>query len=408
MKSPKTIGDLFSVTFAGEWGAQPDGIADIIVLRSTNFGDEGRLDLSDVVLRKIEPSIFDDKKLQRGDILLEKSGGGPDQPVGRVVLFNESVQATCSNFIQACRPRVDHDYRYIFYLLDYFYRTGVTLKFQQQTTGLMNLKLADFLKVEISPPEVESQKVIADIITTISSEIEQTEVLLAKQQRIKAGLMHDLLSRGLDANGQLRAKSELPHRKQKTLGQVARFDSGYAFKSQQLTEFGHKVVRISNLHKADFPYWHYSGPVRSEWRVTQGDLLFSWAGVASSIDAYLYEGEDALLNQHIYNLKIPCRTQRLFVFHYLTWILPKLRREIEGGVGQLYLTKSKIQAIPIPWPEPEEMAEINTLIASAEKRARILSHTLEKLRRQKTGLMKDLLTGRVRVTPLLPPKTHKS
>src|SRR5206468_3930764 len=127
MNTPPTIQSLLSECFTGEWGTKPDDEVGTAVLRSTNFGTEGRLDLSDVGRRKIEPSSLARKRLRSGDTLLEKSGGGPEQPVGRVVYFEQPIEATCSNFIQVCRPKTENNPHYVFYLLDHLYRTGVTL-----------------------------------------------------------------------------------------------------------------------------------------------------------------------------------------------------------------------------------------------------------------------------------------
>jgi type I restriction enzyme S subunit len=268
------------------------------------------------------------------------------------------------------------------------------------------LNKAKLKRIPISfPQERQVQERIASVMDAIDRAIEQAAALLAKQQLIKTGVMHDLLTCGIDAQGRIRPPGALPVPPTwtpKTLGQLAVFNGGYAFKRHELREFGHTVVRISNLHKPDFPYWHYDGPVREEWIVRAGDLLFSWAGVASSIDAYVYQGENALINQHIYNLVIPDDDLRLFTFHYLTWLLPKLRQEIEGGAGQLHLTKAKIQAIPIPCPQNGEMLRINGLVGALNNTERLGQSRLEKLRRLKSGLMTDLFTGRVPVSPLLP------
>jgi len=135
--------------------------------------------------------------------------------------------------------------------------------------------------------------------------------------------------------------------------------------------------------------------------VKEGDLLFSWAGVASSIDVYLYSGETALLNQHIYNLEIESLEERYFVFTYLRYILPVLRRSIEGGAGQLHLTKEKIEAILLPKPRCDELLRIVKLVKMQDRIVDTENRTLSKLQIIKSGLMTDLLTGRVRVPPRL-------
>lgn len=79
--------DLVSDTFPGEWGSEPISENAIKVIRTTNFTNEGYLDLTDVVTRDIEPKKVVRKKLKQGDTILERSGGTKDNPVGRVVFF---------------------------------------------------------------------------------------------------------------------------------------------------------------------------------------------------------------------------------------------------------------------------------------------------------------------------------
>src|SRR4051812_37533307 len=85
--SPKSLAELISEHTPGFWGEAAGGQNEIAVLRSTNLRNDGRLDLSDIARRTFPPNKLDQKRLLPGDILLERSGGGPKQPVGRVALF---------------------------------------------------------------------------------------------------------------------------------------------------------------------------------------------------------------------------------------------------------------------------------------------------------------------------------
>ena len=264
------------------------------------------------------------------------------------------------------------------------------------------------------PGSTSEQSKIAEILSTVERAIEQTEALIAKQQRIKTGLMQDVLTRGIDEQGNLRSKETHPFKdsplgripvewEPSSLGKLATFYSGYAFKNQELTEHGWRVVRISNLHKPDFPFWYYEGPITQSWIVRSGDILFSWAGVASSIDCVRYFGPDALMNQHIYNLKFASDQMRSYVYYFLQSYVPVLRTEIEGGAGQLHLTKAKIQSIPIPELDDDELNRTVELLDTVESTIDGQERQLRKLCSLKTALMQDLLTGEKRVTPLLEP-----
>ena len=86
---------LFSITgksISGEWGKEDDTGTGVPILRTTNFTNDGKIDFSNVVTRKLSKSNIKNKYLKPGDIIIEKSGGSDNQPVGRVVYFNEKTE----------------------------------------------------------------------------------------------------------------------------------------------------------------------------------------------------------------------------------------------------------------------------------------------------------------------------
>ena len=74
----------------GLWKGEKPPFVNVGVIRNTNFTREGALDDSDIAYLDIEAKKFEKRRLQFGDIILEKSGGGPKQPVGRVALFDKA------------------------------------------------------------------------------------------------------------------------------------------------------------------------------------------------------------------------------------------------------------------------------------------------------------------------------
>jgi type I restriction enzyme S subunit len=294
----------------------------------------------------------------------------------------------------------------------YYFLSSIDLRRLNEATGVPSLSRELLYKIEVPKPPKAEQEKIAEILSTVDRAIDQTKLLIGKEQRIKAGLMHDLFKRGIDEYGNLRTEQShefknsslgrIPKEwKTSTLGSLARFSAGYAFKNAELSEHGWRIVRISNLHKPNFPFWHYSGRVKPSWIVRSGDTLFTWAGVASSIDCVRYSGPDALMNQHIYNLKFQSDSVKTYVFYFLQNYLPVLRREIEGGAGQLHLTKSKIQSIAIPELDAPELARTVAVLEPMEQTLEGLKQQFAKLHLIRTALMQDLLTRRRRATPLL-------
>jgi len=117
---------LLELSDSGVWGDEDVGNG-ISVLRSTNFNNDGTIDFSNLTFRAIEERKREAKIIQDGDILLEKSGGGPKQPVGRVCLFRgHAIPHSFGNFIARLRPKADILSEFLFYFLWYFHAQGKT------------------------------------------------------------------------------------------------------------------------------------------------------------------------------------------------------------------------------------------------------------------------------------------
>ena len=153
--------DLVSDTFPGEWGSEPIPENAIKVIRTTNFTNEGYLDLTDVVTRDIEPKKVVRKKLKQGDTILERSGGTKDNPVGRVVFFDEIGDYLPNNFTQVLRPKESVNPVYLFYALynSYNLNKAAMRAMASQTTGIQNLSMSDFMaKFIVLPSRNEQNK----------------------------------------------------------------------------------------------------------------------------------------------------------------------------------------------------------------------------------------------------------
>lgn len=157
--------NLLDLSDSGVWGAE-DTENGISVLRSTNFNTDGTLGFSNLSFRFIEERKRESKLLREGDILLEKSGGGPKQPVGRVCLFRgHDIPHSFGNFIARLRPKSNVLSEFLFYFLWHFHATGKTSHYQKQTTGIRNLEYKRFLTIEVPVPPLNEQRRIVDLLS---------------------------------------------------------------------------------------------------------------------------------------------------------------------------------------------------------------------------------------------------
>jgi type I restriction enzyme, S subunit len=208
-----TLEDMLAVSIPGEWGNEPTGIEqETIVLRAADFTKDCQLRELVGIERNIPPYKLCTRILKNGDILIEKSGGSPDQPVGRVAFFNKEADNkiySFSNFLQLLRVSEKFDCKFVYYLFSFLYFSGCVYRYQQQTTGIINLKLENYLNEKVKIPfAIDEQQKIRSILSTIDQTIAQTEALIQKYQQIKAGLMHDLFTRGITPDGKLRPPRE--------------------------------------------------------------------------------------------------------------------------------------------------------------------------------------------------------
>lgn len=167
----------------GLWKGEKGPFINVGVIRNTNFTKDGALDDSDIAYLDVEAKKFEKRRLQLGDIILEKSGGGPKQPVGRVTLFDKSDGLfSFSNFTSAIRVRNADElsFRFLHKQLFWIYLSGVTEGMQSHSTGIRNLDGDAYKAIQIAiPPLPEQHRIVAildaafDGIATAKANAEQ-------------------------------------------------------------------------------------------------------------------------------------------------------------------------------------------------------------------------------------------
>lgn len=197
---------------SGDWGASATDIQDelvdyeeCLVLRNTEFDNDFnlRVDGGRAVYRYIKKSKLKRLDIQPHDILVEKSGGSPDQPVGRAAYLNESVmkdrQVGFSNFLVKIRARVSViSPLFLFIWLKSSHRLKITESMQAQTNGIRNLIMNEYFGQLIPIPDSQAQqricKVVTDLMETAQAlRVEAVLTLESSKLRIEASLLGDAL-----------------------------------------------------------------------------------------------------------------------------------------------------------------------------------------------------------------------
>ena len=151
----------------GLWKGKKPPFVNVGVIRNTNFTKGGTLNDSDIVYLDVEEKKLEKRSLKFGDIILEKSGGGPKQAVGRVALFDKAEgHFSFSNFTAALRvidPK-ELDFRFLHKFLHWTYLSGVTEGMQSHSTGIRNLNGDAYKAIKITYPPLAEQRRIVGIL----------------------------------------------------------------------------------------------------------------------------------------------------------------------------------------------------------------------------------------------------
>ncbi len=170
----------------GAWGEEPDGQSDAVCVRAADFNsDLGLLLDSERTLRAIDDATYRKVGLRAGDLVIEKSGGGEKQLVGRSVIYRGTERAVCSNFLARCRPSDLVTSEYLNFLMLGIYKARGTYPHIKQTTGIQNLDMASFLNTRVTLPPIETQKRIAAFLDEKTAQI---DALIARKQALLARL----------------------------------------------------------------------------------------------------------------------------------------------------------------------------------------------------------------------------
>lgn len=297
-------------------------------------------------------------------------------------------------------------------------------------TTVKHLSTFDISKaVDLFPP-LPQQKKIAKILSTVDKVIEKTESAIAKYQAIKQGLMQDLFTRGIDVKtGKLRPKQQdAPELyKQSALGWIPRewesdnfedateiitdFTANGSFESLRVNvkyyyevNYG-RLIRLTDLRQnlqTDGVYVDKAGfefLQKSELR--ENDIMLANVGE--------YTGFACLMPKVNYPATIApnmflVRTDKekfdsKFMYYFMTY--PQFTTQVDNvsaSSATKLLNKTNFRTMHIPKPKIEEQIQFGKKLESVGKKIQTEQQALTKYQQLKSGLMQDLLTGKVEVS----------
>lgn len=358
----------------------------------------------------IEGWLFDEPL-----VLMAEDGGYFDEFETRPVAYKISGKSWVNNHAHILRPKAEFDFNFIFYSLEHkdvmpFIKGGTRAKLNQK----------ELREIEIFLPKRKViQNKISNILLSIDNSIGKTESLIHKYQQIKVGLIHDLFNRGVTADGNLRPpRKQTPELYKETpvgwipkewdvdnIGSLFHIQLGKmlsrAAKTGRWTAsyLGNKNVQwdkvdLSNLEQMDF-----NPAEREKFKLIKGDLLVCEGGDVGRTSMWEGEMADCYYQKAIHRLRpkdgrmIPLLMLRIMRYAKDTGAFT----DFTSQTSIAHLTQEKLCKINVMIPKVDEQILMIDRLNGIDQKINTEKAFLQKLVVQKSGLMHDLLTGKVEV-----------
>ena len=393
---------------------QAEGIP---VIRVTNLSFDGRFLNEDMVyISEKKAQKLSRSELSENDLIIAKTGA----TIGKAALFPLKKGLIASSCLKTSLDKAQVDPRFVLYLIVSAEGQRKILDSAGGSTRT-TINITPFSKISFSFPPRDFQTKIAKVLVVVDQAIEHTELLIAKYQRIKTGLMQDLLTRGIDEHGCLRDPAThkfkespiglIPDEWQiKQLQQIAEVDRGQ-FKHRPRNDPAfycgeHPFIQTGDITNNLGRHLYTFSQTLSDRGVTVS-RLFPAETIAVTIAANI--ADTAILGIPMYfpDSVVGVVVSKGYSTRFVELCIRARKRTLESLApqsAQKNINLEHLRPLLIPVPCPEEQNIISQVYESTLRSLELEEAELTKLQKVKAGLMQDLLTGKVSVEPLLEPQ----
>lgn len=407
---------LISHSSAGVWGEdEKNDENDIVCFRAADFDYiHGCLRLDKMIIRNIQPEQLRGRRLHHGDLLIEKSGGGDSAPVGRIVRYNYNDKATCSNFVHFIRVNKFNDGNYLFYYFYAMYANNVNILFFNQTTGIQNLKIGEYIGQMIYTPILNEQTAIATYLDTHCAKIDNLISIQQKRiallQELKQSVITHAVTKGLNPNVEMKQSGvewigDVPkHWEVMPLKFTGTFGNGLTYSPKDVVDNGILVLRSSNIQNSSLSFEDnvYVSKVSRDLLVNKGDIIIcsrngsaALVGKSAFVDKELNATFGAFMMRYIPNI------EKKYGFYLFQTAIGQYKGYFSTTtINQL--TKTTIDEIKVPLAMAEEQAAIASYLdhkcATIDTSISNAQHQIDLLQEYKQSLITEVVTGKRKVT----------
>jgi type I restriction enzyme S subunit len=366
------------------------------VIRNTNFTKEGTLDDSDIAYLDVESKKLEKRRLQFGDIILEKSGGGPKQPVGRVALFNkEDGDFSFSNFTAALRvlDPDDLDFRFVHKFLHWTYVSGVTEGMQSNSTGIRNLDGDAYKAIQITYPSLAEQQRIVGLLDEAFEGLATAKANAEKNLQNARALFESHLQSVFTQRG--------PGWVEKPLGDFCSFENGdrgtnYPSKSARTAtgipfiNAGHLTDDGIDLETMDYiPRERFD--LLSNGKIRKGDILFCLRGSLGKFASVGDLSEGAIASSLVIVRPDKTVLNDFLVAYFRSPLCAAMINRFKNGAAQPNLSAQSLRNFIAPVPPLAKQESVVEQLTDLREETQRLAHLYERKLAALEALKKSLL-----------------
>lgn len=410
------LANLTSFVIGGDWGyAQEDIIEDTSLaycIRGNEIKEWERDKGKTATIRRIKNSSIEKRKLQKGDILVEISGGGPDQPVGRTIYIDEEslknrsgYPTVCTNFFRLVRLFDTINSKYINYYLHYFYLKGGTIKMQGGSNNLRNLRFKEYLQSSIPLPPLTEQNRIADKLDTLFGQLSIIQKALEHIPELIKNFRQQVLT--FAVTGKLTEEWRKGKNLTKWKAELAsecceKVQSGGTPKGGKFEKSGIPFLKVYNIVHNTIDFISNPQYVSRDIHSSQikksisypGDVIMNIVGpplnkVAIIPNTYA----EWNINQAITLFRPKDYLNNKFLYYFFCEGTPvnRLVNQTRGVVGQINISLTQCRNFLIPIPPIQEQREIVKIIDSLFKKIETIEQQYNALKAKIEKLPQALL-----------------
>jgi len=282
-----------------------------------------------------------------------------------------------------------------------------------KTSTRAEFHIGHIKKLKIPFPPLLEQKAIAYILSTVDEAIQKTDEIIAKTERLKKGLLQELLTKGIGHKefkdteiGRIPKDWEVVRLKDVAIEIKPGFACG------KRDENGVIQLRMDSIGTDGWintrAYVKIPAPDNidiEKYLLRPGDILFT--NTSGSLELIgktaLYRGEFARCTYSNHLTRVRVRKEKAtseWVFYvllkYWTSGLFKVLKVTQAG-GQKSVGKNVLINLKLPLPSLKEQRKIGEVLSTVDMKLKFEKERKEKLQRIKKALMDLLLTGKIRV-----------